>query len=179
MYAKSRNINWDKKYLKQQFINDKEESDLEKNDNVFIVRDLLGLSTNQFWKSYEFNVRHPKKGDKLEGEEIPENEIQRMKSPIMIKPIEIDDNKFKIYLILNTIDNEMLSTSFTLLKTVGKGKSEKIKEKIENFKVWEDFDLDDYFSFLMRFDINNHIEDKSHHFAKLLIGIYQELKANR
>jgi len=194
MYAKSKGINWDKKYLKQQFVNlrDLEEqrrrhnnpdilnyNNLQKNQNVFMVRDILGLATNQAWMKYKFNLRHPKKGDKINNKKINENEIQRIKSPITIKPIDIGDNKFQIYIILNEINSEIFKYSFTILKTTGRGKYERIEKNINDFKMWKGFDLNDYFNFIIKFDIQSHIKKKNNHFAKLLLQIYKDLKAQQ
>ncbi|MDO4695793.1 hypothetical protein [Porphyromonas sp.] len=81
---------WDKRSIKQHFFPEqlkKEEqihkiNDINRDDEKYDFRDLLGLSTNETWK--QFNISKTCRGK--DGKEI-----NRLKSPIQFKPIFIGD----------------------------------------------------------------------------------------
>ncbi|MCT7586797.1 hypothetical protein [Aliarcobacter butzleri] len=195
MYAKSKGITWDKKLLKNAFISKNdinkqieehrphyEDPLLFQSNKSFLIRDLLGLSTTQEWLSYKLRVRHPKeKGiDELNGIKIKENNIKRFKSPITIKPIKIENSHFRIYIILNDINENIFKEKITILNTkFGKEKKEIIHDKLENLQFWSDFNLFDFFKYINeQINISSHVDEKfkKHPYYKFIIDIYSNLK---
>ncbi len=69
---------------------------------AYLYRDLLGLSSVESWYVYNATVNK-----KAEG-------IDRYKSPITFKPVKLNENSYRIYLIAGTIPPEMLGTKFTI-----------------------------------------------------------------
>ena len=196
LYAKKEGIQWDKKTLKHKFVSEKDLEEqrkkhnfpdvLDKNnlakDNPLLVRDLLGLATTQEWRlSYKFRVRHPKKEDKY----YQENDILRMKSPILFKPIKITDTKFEIYIILNEINENIFNKKIKVLKTkdIGKGRDKReIIDQDLDFRFWNDFDLEKYFHFITyKVELDKHIAKDfiKHPYSHLIREIYKDLKANK
>jgi hypothetical protein len=106
LYAKKQEWEWDKRAIKEWFFSDELEKQKQKyrnsdvlwfeSDNKYLVRDLFGLSTFQYWKTYGIkvtkkSVRKNEKGKPYYG---------RMKSPIIFKVINDTvyfwvDNHFK------------------------------------------------------------------------------------
>jgi hypothetical protein len=106
LYAKKQEWEWDKRAIKEWFFSDELEKQKQKyrnsdvlwfeSDNKYLVRDLFGLSTFQYWKTYGIkvtkkSVRKNEKGKPYYG---------RMKSPITFKVINDTvyfwvDNHFK------------------------------------------------------------------------------------
>jgi hypothetical protein len=82
-YACKKGIVWEKKAIKER-LNLNNSKAISCKGERKIVRDLLGLSTNQSWMSYRISV-------------VKEhNQIERYPSPLFFKPIK-DKNKMKIY----------------------------------------------------------------------------------
>lgn len=200
-FAKSKNITWDKKYFKKEFLGNENNSILKQredhnnpdilnfkddNNQVFLVRDLMGLATTQEWMSYKLRVRHPKEKDRFNGQIINENNVKRFKSPLIIKPIQLNDNQFQIYLILNDINKNIFNEKITLLNTYdegfGKNKKEIISNQIHNLSFWNDFTLESFFDYITNtVDINKHVNIKFHQhpYFKLIIDIYTQLKDSK
>jgi len=123
---------WDKKWLKEKFLN------INGNDNEKkFVRALLGLSYD-----YKFGTRknncHP------EGLlpdypvdisiDTEEKEIQRIKSPLLYKPIKIN-NEWRIYILIDDehlVKNRQMVTNYEF-DFVGNGKTEHLKTPNEIF----------------------------------------------
>lgn len=121
-YLKDQGIQWDKRTIKQQFLDASEisserskhptedivnfESTDIDNKNV-IFKELLGLSTTENWVNYGFNIsrNHPHK------------DITRFKSPIIFKPIlEFRNNEhfYNVYIYLSEIPTTMRNQSFVI-----------------------------------------------------------------
>lgn len=116
-YAKNvRLIQWDKKTIKEHFFydklleqrNDNTIKDKEvltySNDKKRLMRDMLGLSTEQKWLHKDYNNASIKKTH--EG-----NLITRFKSPIIFKPI-YDGMKWNIYLVVLGIPVTLAGQNF-------------------------------------------------------------------
>lgn len=93
---------------------------------TYLYRDLLGLSSVESWYVYNATVNK-----KAEG-------IDRYKSPITFKPVKLNENKYRIYLLESTIPAEMLGTAFTI---TGNGKE-------TGLATPEAFSLSDYLTFV-------------------------------
>ncbi len=163
LYAKSKNWTWDKKAIKSKFVNAKT---LESQSNTFpssdmltflgsnkyLVRDLLGVAPSQAYRSYTFDLQYDKK-----------NEIERFKSPITFKPLnlEVEDKKstkFTIYLILNSIPDGFFDKEFKINKVTGQTvKSITLKTPPST----ELFNIETYLKFALNIDIDKHVDNKS------------------
>ena len=135
-YFNEKGIVWEKKAIKRRCLNDKlnEQKNKHNNSDILvsegaekIVRDLLGLSTSQSWRSYGINV-------------IKEGEIKRFKSPIMFKFIKNGDG-YDVY-FWNEKRNEEKLKDFC-------GKTFRINAGRCNFELdVADFDLDHFLNWL-------------------------------
>jgi hypothetical protein len=155
-YAVDNGVKWEKKIIKQvkgfQYNSEKfriygkdlinQQNDWPKEDtNIFplwaegqprIVRDLLGLSTEQSWMGYgpwnnrksEYIAETIKKAD-------TEEKIDRFTSPIVFKPVLSSDG-FRIYLITSDIPEEYLKSKIRI--SVG----EKI---VGDYNIWKEFSI--------------------------------------
>ncbi len=164
---------WDKKAIKSKFLDD---TDLK--DKV-LVRDLLGLSTVQEYKSDGFSVRHPK--DKDNNTKYPLNEVERFKSPIIFKPIKISQNEFRVYIFIEGYEEAIFKKNFLILKD-----DSSIRDSL-NIKTPTSFDLKEFLTFAFEFNIEKHIqnytrdgEDYTNHFNYNHIKeLYSNLKECR
>jgi len=208
-YAKSQNVQWDKKTFKQIFLNEKCRSEQEEhhkstsdyplayfaNEPYYLIRDLLGLSTEQPWRmrpkysqscDYGFTVRHPKEKNNIptdkypaghkKGRKIPLNTIKRFKSPIIYKPIKLTDNKYSIYIILNELPREIFDEHFEIIQE----KNKKILSVTEPLKMWPNFNIYNFFNYIVdnKEDISNMIKTKKNNDStkKLIEDMYTSLE---
>ena len=131
-YCKSKSWTWDKKAIKEKFV-DKTELYNQKKDypnsdvlnfsgeKAYLVRDLLGLAPlqNYMWYKLEeynnrsFSIQYDKS-----------NEIQRFMSPILFKPLLEDKDKFRVFIVLTPVANEMFDKQFKINKVVKISKDE-------------------------------------------------------
>jgi len=169
-YAKSQNITWDKKAIKEKYLgNELREQQIKhtekdncihyESSNKYLMRDLFGLSTEQSWMSYR-NAKITKEN----------KEIARFKSPITFKPI-IENNKMSIYFWADESVEKILSNEF-LIK-VNKNGDLKLKTPSK-------FSFDDFFNFAFNLDLSKHIDSKFHaknEYAKLS-KIFKDIKAS-
>lgn len=135
-YFKSKDIQWDKKTIKEHFyfsrnpnhclpkqkvINTDPNNPLNyidslAIDNKMLIRDLLGLSLLQDWQSYHNDKIHKESVDKVNREP----KYARFKSPIDFKPIrnqennDGEDNVFNVYIIPGHFPNELKGKRFEI-----------------------------------------------------------------
>ncbi|KEO75916.1 hypothetical protein [Anditalea andensis] len=171
LYFKNKNIQWDKKSIKEHFLR----SDLEKqtrdhnNPDILefqskekkLVKDLLGLSTNESWRSYSKNI------------EKANDNIDRFKSPITFKPVKTSEKRFTVYIFLNTIDPNFLDQQF------------EIRDRNKTFHLSTPalFYVNDLFEWILNkenFDITTHVEARFHAHTQFntLRNIYLQLSDN-
>jgi hypothetical protein len=188
LYAKQKGWTWDKKAIKEKFVDEKIlKNQMEKHNspdiltfkgkNEYLVRDLLGVAPLQHYfyynpylhLSYNFYLQYDEK-----------NKIQRFQSPIIFKPIATDENNFRVYLILNHIPDEMFNKKFKINKIPGNPKND-FKELFTPPR----FDIEDFLKFAISLDIANHVEQKYHEKQKndknyyhIIYDIYSSLKKN-
>jgi len=140
-YFNERGIIWEKKAIKRRCFNGKlnEQKNRHNNSDILvsegdekIVRDLLGLSTSQSWRSYGINVTK---------ESITEDkEIKRFKSPLMFKFIKNGDG-YDVYFWNEKRDEEKLKDFC--------GKTFRINAGRCNFELdVAKFDLDHFLNWL-------------------------------
>jgi len=172
LYFKSKNIQWDKKSIKERFFNSDLEKDKREHKNPDIltfrsaekrlVKDLLGLSTNENWRiPYRSSVI--KKSDN--------DSIDRFKSPVILKPIQISEKKFAVYIFFNVIDQNFLNQQFSV----------EVRDKKLNLSTPAEFSVNDFFKWILNeenFDIHKHVDlvYHSHPQFKTLEKIYEQLR---
>lgn len=162
-YAQSqiKKIQWEKKTIKEKFFSgkltnhqakfrdqvkpvEKHEWPLWHTGEKKIVRDLLGLSTEQTWKDYpgskdgasivKFNTNE-------KGETKSENEtINRFASPILFKPVwDGRNNKYIVYFKASPIPPEYLNSWFAI-----EANGTRMDETLP---MWSDFKIDQFLQF--------------------------------
>lgn len=168
-YAKEKGKQWEKKTIKSIFYSYLSEKDnfsvkvyegevqrySENNDNLtfpsenegkYLFKDCLGLSTVEQWKKPYFDeTKKLKYGDSFilsKESDSEENSIQRMKSPILLKPIRMENGGYRVYVIHSNLPERFLGAGFY----VGINCCE--NEFLLN--IYPDFSIDDYFDFLFR-----------------------------
>lgn len=169
-YAASKNIRWEKRAIKEAYFSEIKEKDgakrngrlkedLEKQveypdfepsplfyegGTAKIVRDWLGLSTDQEWKGYpeEGKSTNIKKVhiDTNNVEIQGEAAIARMKSPLLFKPVQTSAG-FRVYFCANQ-DPKVRQTFKQSRFKIKSGSEDKLK-----LEVWPDFDLDKFLEF--------------------------------
>lgn len=165
LYAKGQKWMWDKKAIKKYFFNAYRKENLLQNhpnsdimcytSKGYLLRDLLGLSTNQSWREpYWSTVLKEDKETDEEGKPV----IKRFKSPIQFKPIKTESG-YDIYFWANAIPLEMLESTFEI-------KIEGNNEDIEELSPPRDFDIEKYMKFVLKFArddrLSSHIDSNFH-----------------
>lgn len=185
LYFKNQDIQWEKKSIKKKFflidgtrgragsimyyglntqIRNRPGSEVlgYANDNKKLVKDLLGLSTEESWLSYDKNIitktEAKKNGSnewvKKEGKEV---QIERFKSPIQFKIIESSKNgKYIVYIKLDK-EVQIRGKWFII--------DEKSGRKPFPLQIPSNFDLNKFFEFITNkanFDIKTHVESRFH-----------------
>lgn len=187
MWRYAKDEQWDKKTIKQHFFENEE--DIQKNnhrpdsgapkwkkrqfdedsplfwengvDDSHLWRDLLGLSTQQEWKSY--NDTLTKTHRPADGE----SEITRFASPLHFKPIRIGRNKFKVFFGVypaiqrgfahpadfSIPEAEILGASFAI-------NFEKSKEESLPLAFPASFDYADFLRTSLRTNLNQYVRKK-------------------
>lgn len=201
LYAKEElHIQWDKKLFKSNFLSkDYIDEQVQKHtksnckdiltyntNDKYLLRDCLGLSTIQeyslnrnYHNSEKFTIRHPNidvnKKDEFNGEKIEPNEIIRMQSPLFIKPIQVNNTMYRVYLIPKEYPKDVFKENITILKVKGN----RVAKKLENLKLYPDFNLKDYLDFAFSQDIRTHLKKcgTNDEFieSQFLIKIYSQL----
>ncbi len=209
LYAKDElNVQWDKKTFKDKFLEDNyREAQLKKHvdskckdilefkseitEDKYLLRDCLGLSTIQEYKkprhdysneAEEFTIRHPRNNpnDAYNGDTIEVNNMQRLQSPLLIKIIRVNKNKCMIFIIPKPYEDYIFEEEITILKVkkLNNG-SEQISDKIENMKLYPDFNLEEYLNFAFLVNIEEHLKNCGtnieHRDSKTIRKMYQQL----
>ncbi len=135
IYFDKKGIIWDKKAVKLHFVNRKDDT-----TNQYIIRDLLGLSSFQNWRSQGFNVKKINR------------DISRFKSPVVFRPI-IEGDKVTIYFWAEKFNSNhpMLNQPFTIS---GRGSF--------TIKTPARFDIEDFFEFVEKIDLKEVVDKKFH-----------------
>jgi hypothetical protein len=185
-YALDQEVKWEKKIIKEQraFHGQVEgQRNDPKNDKnnprdwplwasppkPRIVRDLLGLSTDQTWKGYPGG----KNGATIT-KEHNEGQIERFASPIVFKPIQTN-NGFDVFFWANPIPKEYLDAAF---------KIEVNGQSIGSTPMWKEFDIQHFLREYVRTNRLNaamHLDsgNRDHDLiAGLLRRIYSEIENN-
>lgn len=152
-YAKSRGITWDKKAIKNYYLDSNRNIEDEK-----LVRDLFGLSSSQNWMSYKATIT----------KEHIAKEIDRFKSPITFKPI-LENGKMSIYFWADKSVEKILNKEFMVKFDRKSGLK---------LKTPKSFTFDDFFEFAFNLDLSKHISSEYHtnnQYSKL-VRMFKEIK---
>jgi hypothetical protein len=189
LYAKQKGIKWEKKAIKekrpfdtvlasQQAERQRDVPQAEKPDwplwvnepTERIVRDLLGLSTEQSWKGYPGN----RNGASITKEDS-QGRIDRFASPIVFKPVLVNGS-YRIYFWGESIPSAYLSASFKISVN---------QRSIGQLPMWKEFDLDDFLkNFLNENNARscmkyNNGDTRQRDVANTLLEIYRAIANNR
>lgn len=156
LYAKSLDITWDKKAIKEYFING------QKPKNYHLMKDLLGLSANEQWSF--------KDGGERLGWTVKKHskQITRYKSPITFKPFQRGES-VTIYFFAEQINPDFLDQFFKI----------GVKDQSLTIKTPKEFSIDKFLTHSFSINLSSHIEKKfhSHKKFKKLEKIFSTLKA--
>lgn len=176
IYFKNKRVQWEKKTIKEEFFL----SDVQKNGRIFyeglttqqinrpssdallysnkdkkLIKDLLGLSTEESWQYYKNSITKTEAKDdhgiKVKKDKN-EEKIERFKSPIFFKIVESKiKGKYTVYVKLSE-DIPIKGKWFIIENKFGK-----------NFplQIPSEFSLHNFFEFITdksKFDIENHVE---------------------
>jgi len=170
-YAKSKNIQWDKKNIKEKFFNSYLNSQAkEHNDEIlkfksnqkYLIKELLGLSTEESWKSYGASIKRESK------------EIERFPSPLFFKPL-IKKDVAEIYFEPLRINSKMYNTEFHIT-------SSSSRDTLSLSTPTKDvFTVKDFIDFAINVDLEKHVQKDYHENSKfkVLKEIYNEIQSYR
>lgn len=206
LYFKEKKIQWEKKTIKEKFFSKDGSKILDKgkptekriityyglttqktrrassdlltysSNDIKLVKDLLGLSTEESWISYKNSIKKVEAKDDGHGSKIKketkEDQIQRFNSPILFKILETDeDKKYSVYIKLSK-DIPVLGKWFIIEDKYG-----------NNFHIQfpHKFDLNEFFDFMLnksKFNISNHVDKKfwQHESYITLFQIFKSLE---
>lgn len=180
-YAKNKGKQWDKRTIKQAFLNRQEISEQENRHNEditsyngdkphFDFRDCLGLSTDESWKSYNMTIKKES------------HDIDRLPSPIVFKPVRYK-NFWRVYIICNELPEEFKEATIKINANRNHRKLETIALNID-----PEFSIKSYIDFVFKRDESGHyainIEDlfstQTNNTSKKerIIEIFEELRNN-
>lgn len=161
-YAKSKGWTWDKKAIKEKYLQNElqqQQSKYKNSDAVhftsnkkYLVRDLFGLSSEQSWMSYKATVSKEN------------NEIDRFKSPITFKVIDK-----RVYFWADSSVELLLNKTFKI-KFNNRG------DLILNTP--QEFSFDDFFAQTFKINLASYIEPQYHRNSefKTLQNIFNQMK---
>lgn len=144
----SSDLRWDKKVIKNHYLrprqNDKEQiADANKKD----YRDLLGLSSAETWGYYKIMLHK-----EIDG-------VARYPSPIVFKPVKIEDGKWRIYIILGEVPEQILNRDVSVKASLTPNSVsaprlingfQEEQNQLQGLKTPTEFSLNDYFNFLFK-----------------------------
>ncbi|MCL4517862.1 MAG: hypothetical protein M1587_01545 [Thaumarchaeota archaeon] len=157
LYAQERGLQWDKKTIRDHFFSghsryreiaqrpgrDDRQGTFKwaSNQNNFLFRDLLGLSSKQEWGVYQDVIN--KKGVTVDQSNQPI--ISRFKSPILFKPIWNPTNRtYEVHIILSEISPAYLQESFII-------SNERDRSPVDLLlKNYPEFNINDYLEFCFK-----------------------------
>ncbi|HAG42114.1 MAG TPA: hypothetical protein DCL31_00270 [Clostridium sp.] len=124
-YAYENKMIWDKKVIRDKFLYNKENS----NENIYLIKDLLGLSVHEKWnwgkgrQAFDVKKEHICSDDKYK--------IERMQSPIFFKPLKDENNNFNVYIGIKEVPKEFFGQKFEITKCIEKNQKKEVLDKLE------------------------------------------------
>jgi hypothetical protein len=127
-YACNNNISWEKKRIKKELENIgilSAKRGIGCGENYKIVRDILGLSTVQNWRTYKVKI-------------IKKNRnIERYPSPIMFKPVKIGNSKMRIYFFNRNFEEKLRGRFNVIIKDENNFDLDRVNLDVANLDVNE------------------------------------------
>ncbi len=155
--------------------------------NFFLFRDILGLATDESWKSYKSEIH--KSQAQLnrfnKWEDVPDKikTFDRFKSPILFKPFLMSSDEgeryLRVFVLLNqSALDEALKANKDFRISNKKNNRDELHITFPNY-----FDLNQYFEFILnpvKFDISTHVEQKFQKTIQFqtIEDIYNQLRNN-
>lgn len=189
-----RNWQWDKRSIREAYMlyeyspyhgikqNRTSQTIHYNSENEMLLRDLLGLSTEQDWIKYK---------DKISKVHIASDDdsIYRFKSPLIFKPIQFENNQVAVLIIVNSIPENFLNQEFSILS---RNSHPAINGNEKRLSTPQSFDVQGFLNWVIEFFANNNSfdeskfddyvdvsdDDKANREIKLLKGIYNDLIEN-
>ncbi len=171
LYAKAQGWQWDKKTIKESYFNDVLQNQKRNYGNADIlhyqsqdkklVKDLFGLSLSESW------------GNKVTiSKQSNSGEVERFKSPIIFKPIQINSALYRVFFGIDNYPREILNQEF-IIKNNGRGDL--------RISTPESFSFASFFDFIFdtrNFEIHEHVapEFYGRYEFKILQNIYSQLQ---
>lgn len=181
LYAKEvLGYQWEKKTIKETFYNSSNSRDclpkqkrvntdpnspvnfsVSNPNNKKLIRDVLGLSTQQSWRAYGNDTISKKSEEQIDS--IPK--YNRFKSPISFKPVRLSQSSYKIYLIPNEFPDELKNKWF-LIESSKRTRNNPLRQQLPgNFHlgsflkyVFEETDSNGNYIV----NLNSHVSNASH-----------------
>lgn len=166
-YAKENGVQWEKRAIKQTYypnilsdqqIKHNNPDVLTFNGTRHIVKDLLGLSSEEEWK-----LPYKKKITK----ESISGDIDRFKSPITFKPVKVG-SLYEVYVLLDDIPTPYLQSKFAIKSN---------RDNLLPLSVWNGFDLQRFWDFALATNWGNYLTPKfaNHPIAAIIKQMYKDL----
>ena len=141
-------VRWDKKVIKNHYLRprpgDVEQiADVNKKD----YRDLLGLSSAETWGFYKMMLHK-----EIDG-------VDRYPSPIVFKPVKLEDCAWRIYIILGEVPEQILNRDVSVKASLTPNSTDAPRlingfqeehKQLQGLKTPTEFSLSDYFDFLFK-----------------------------
>lgn len=162
-YAKSKNLRWDKKSIKESLLLPREMNDQSTkwhNPDVLTFRnaesdradfrDALGLSTNEKWSYYGMVVSKKK------------SSIDRFASPILFKPVKLSSsNKWRVHIFWNELPEDIYDKQISVNVAVDAKNSSNTSGRVKDaylhgpkrlfeMKIPSQFKMNDYIDFIFK-----------------------------
>jgi hypothetical protein len=181
MYAKDpssqwgESIQWDKKTIKQHFfLNAQSEQKTNfdtpdemsplwySNENKLMIRDLLGLSSSEQWRSYRSSIE----------KEVENDLISRFKSPIIFKPYLSEKGDYYTVHFGGTDTPSLANQKITVKRRGGDNL---------NLKTPGKFDINEYLTWVVgkKLKVHEHANDAFHNGGKKKIQQFDEESIER
>lgn len=186
LYAKNLNIQWEKKTIKERFSLNQQTSRPKSeplnynSDSKKLMKDLLGLSSEESWQSYTAIIKKKEAifNERTEDweEKINNLQFERFKSPILFKPI-LNNNNLRVYIYLNQKELD-----FAL--GINKDFIVRNEENTFHIKFPDSFSLNNFFDFFLdsnNFNIKTYVESRFRKEKKyeILKNLLQQMKNNK
>ena len=185
LYFKQKGIQWDKKSIKQTYFHNQDnqhkgphgtDPDMPigyESEDKRLVRDLMGLASDQKWGRDYRNASVSKAHQPSESQGENSAKIARAASPIFFKPIRSADRRsFEVYIGYRNLSSVYLGEAFKI-QVNGSGNL--------RLSLPESFDIEDFLRFAANVDLRDHVDARfwSTSEYQTLEDIFQQLSENQ
>ncbi|CAN0476806.1 unnamed protein product, partial [Scytosiphon promiscuus] len=173
LYAKKElGLQWEKKEIKTKLIQQKGNAS---NENTYLIKELMGLSTEEVWRSSNRNIHDRIIVKEYKNKSNENDKIERFPSPLFLKPIKVKTG-FKIYFGVLDVGISLLQNFLEKEFEISKIKKSSIC--LNTPPIDQNFDFDRFLNFAFQIDLNKHVEHEFHRDFRHrnLKSIYSQLK---